>query len=220
MRLHIKSTPPSRRESGPPQARLNWIVSGFIDANYHQLHHLSSPTLSAGKEGLPKVVLESSKSRIEQERQDPHKKYDTAMKKPLRKHEPYRVTAREFQRSLFLANLRSQLDKVADAHIQVLSAARDYVQQGLSEPEVRELLQIDGFDCELIGACMQRLASEPEAYREQWGFELEDAYGRIVSHDDLKISLEASSEADAMAKVEQLVVEGEADRVIRVFRIG
>ena len=67
---------------------------------------------------------------------------------------------------------------------------------------------------------MQRLASEPEAYREQWGFELEDAYGRIVSHDDLKISLEASSEADAMAKVEQLVVEGEADRVIRVFRIG
>jgi len=134
--------------------------------------------------------------------------------------ESYKVTPREFQRGIFLASLRQQLNKVADAHDRIVTAAKQYFNDGLSENEVRELLLIDRHSPEMITAAMERLSESDDAYQERWGFELEDHSGRILNQDDLGIEVEASTEDGVRAQAEQIVAEGSADRVVRIFRIG
>ena len=139
------------------------------------------------------------------------------MKKTKQVRASYKITPREFQRGIFLASLRQQLNKVADAHSKIITAARDYSRDGLDENEVRELLLIDGYNPEVVTAAMERLAEEGDA-GERWGFELADAVGRTLTHEDL--SVEASSEDEMRSLAEQMIAEGSADRIIRIFRIG
>ena len=143
----------------------------------------------------------------------------SVIKKAKRNTDAYRVTPREFQRGLFLSSIREELGKIADAHSKVITAARAYAADGMDELEVRELLTIDGYNVQVIDGCMERLAAQPVS-NTAWGFELEDAYGRLVSNADMQIHLEAASEDEAIAQAEQIVAEGDADRVVRVFRIG
>ena len=137
--------------------------------------------------------------------------------KKTKNQDSYKITPREFQRGIFLASLRQQLNKVADAHSKIITAAREYSRDGLDETEVRELLLIDGYNHELVASAMERLAEEGDA-GEQWGFELSDVSGRTLTHEDL--SVEASSESEIRALAEQMVAEGSADRIVRIFRIG
>lgn len=135
-----------------------------------------------------------------------------------RPSEPYKITGREFQRNLFLASIREQIGQVADVHAKLLRLARSYVNEGLAEDEIRELMVIDGYDREIVDGCLSTLANSDGAYQHRWGFELEDGYGRIISH--AEFGDDFHSEEEAKEEAEGLVAEGSANRVIRIFQLG
>ena len=141
------------------------------------------------------------------------------MKKTKQVRASYKITPREFQRGIFLASLRQQLNKVADAHSKIITAARDYSRDGLDENEVRELLLIDGYNPEVVTAAMERLAEEGDA-GEQWGFRVE-SQGRIYSNADLGLVVTAMGVDDALEKTQELLFERGEDNaeILGVFRV-
>ena len=141
-----------------------------------------------------------------------------AMRKSKPNSDPYKITGREFQRSLFLANIRQQLGQIADAHSQIFKAARRYASEGMDPNEIKELLIIDGFDDKAVDGCLEQLADDAGNYQQRWGFEIEDGYGRITSH--AEIGDDSASEEEAREQVEELIAEGAASRLIRIFRIS
>ena len=139
-----------------------------------------------------------------------------------------RATSRTVQRAMFLDNLREQLDKMAVScrKDELVKSAREYVSDGCSEVEVEELLVIDGFDRDMVKACVTGLfleASESPSSSMQWGFDVEDSYGRITSHADLGIEITASTEQEATDKVSDIVSKSDDDaseRVISVYPLN
>ena len=130
-------------------------------------------------------------------------------------HGHKRSTSRDIQRSLFSRSLREQLSKISDLQSGILKAAKEYLDQGMDIAETQELLLIDGHEKSLIIACMKNLAESGDEIQEtgkQWGFNVEDSYGRIVSSAELGIVITAANEEEAWSRAEQAMEETESDR--------
>ena len=123
-------------------------------------------------------------------------------------------TGRNIQRDIFLSSLRDQLDKMSEDYRKddLCKVAGEYASQGMSELEVEELLVLDGFDTDLIHAYLTRTADNDD---EEWGFELEDEFGRVTSNFDIDITITASSASEAEHKIGDLV-DG---KVVKIYRL-
>jgi hypothetical protein len=137
-----------------------------------------------------------------------------------------RSTGNEIQRTVFLSTLRDKLSKIADVHAKIYATANNYMSQGMNEMEVEELLLIDGYHPDLIKTCMASLGSEEHiaVAGKRWGFNVEDFYGRIVSHAELNANITAESEEEAWEKAEEFIANADAengmDRIIEVYEIS
>jgi len=134
-------------------------------------------------------------------------------------------TGRNIQRDMFLSSLRQQMDHMSSSMRKgkLEEAAQTYLDEGCSPEEAQELLTIDGYNREMVKACLARVASveEPETKMPQWGFEVEDAYGRTVSNFDVDVTITAATEKEAFEKVSCLlgVDDNRKKDAIRVFRL-
>ena len=101
--------------------------------------------------------------------------------------------------------------------------AQTYLEEGCSPEEVQELLTIDGYNSEMVKACLAKVASfeEPESKIPKWGFEVDDAYGRTVSNFDLDVTITAATEKEAFEKVAKLLGSGDDQKrdAIKVFKL-
>jgi hypothetical protein len=127
---------------------------------------------------------------------------------------------------MFFSNLHAQMDKMAGKlhKSELFKAAKAYLGQGFSATEAEELLTMDGYDPDLIQSCIVSLASdkaEPATGEHEWGFEVEDSYGRVSSSFDLGITIRAKNETEAMTKTEKILSgeESKPSGTITVFRL-
>ena len=120
-----------------------------------------------------------------------------------------KTTGMGLQSSLFLSNLRNELDKMADTAHEVSDVAEGFFDQGYSPDDVRELLIIDGVDPDMASSCVRSfgrpIASKASDTSDSWGFTVKDAVGNTVTHKDLDIEITASSDAEATAKLEEII---------------
>jgi hypothetical protein len=141
-------------------------------------------------------------------------------------------TGRNIQQALFLSSLRKQMDHMSSSMRKgrLEESAQTYLNEGCSPDEAMELLTIDGYNPEMVKACLSKVASfnsgvswneEPEDKTPKWGFEVDDAYGRTVSNFDLDITITAGTESEALEKVAQLLGSGDDQKrdAIKVFRL-
>lgn len=145
----------------------------------------------------------------------------------MEKFNASRSTGNDIQSSIFLKSLRQQMDKMASSlrKDELVKTASSYMNDGCSEKEAEELLILDGFDKELVQSYLSKLsATQHDENDIRWGFDLEDSYGKILTHEDLGIEVFAADEKDAMVKAEQMVRQAGSDpdfeRVIGVYPIG
>lgn len=136
-------------------------------------------------------------------------------------------TGRNIQRDIFLSSLRKQMDKMSSSMRKgdLEEAADGYLKEGCTSEEAVELLTIDGFDTDMARSCLERLASKSEVLDDdapQWGFEVEDAYGRTINNFDLDMTITASNEKDAMKKAEELLFsepDSKPNGSVKVYRL-
>ena len=126
---------------------------------------------------------------------------------------------------MFLSSLRKQMDRMSSSmrRGRLEEAAQNYLDEGCGPGEVQELLDIDGYNPQMIRACLSKLASfeEPDSKMPKWGFEFEDGYGRTISNFDLDVTITADSEKEALEKVGHLLSpeDNRKRETLKVFRI-
>jgi hypothetical protein len=133
-------------------------------------------------------------------------------------------TGRTIQRGMFEESVDRQMDVIAHLATknELSKAAEEYLSQGMNPDETVELLSIDGYDSSMSKACvamilggMGKTANEvPE-----WGFEAEDAKGKIHTNFDQDLVITAKSESEALKKAKAIVEDRDLDKVTRVFRL-
>jgi hypothetical protein len=133
-------------------------------------------------------------------------------------------TGLNVQRALFLSELRGELEKTAKdvRKDELVLTAERYLEEGFSAPETTELLVADGFDVDMAESCMESISTSPEPIVNEgnnWGFEVEDSYGRITSNRDLGITITASSEEEAWAQAEASLSNNSLENLVQVFRV-
>jgi len=136
-------------------------------------------------------------------------------------------TGRNIQRDIFLKSLREQMDKMSSSMRKgdLEEAAENYLREGCSTEEAAELLAIDGFDGDVAKSCLDKLAASHEVIDDsipQWGFEVEDTYGRTITNSDLDITITAATEREALKKAEDILFsepDSKPDGSVKVFRL-
>lgn len=117
-------------------------------------------------------------------------------------------TGRDIQTSIFLKSLRKEMDKMASSlrKGEMIKEAFNYLEDGCDPSEVEELLIIDGFDRDLVHSYFKKtLRSSVVEGNVRWGFDIEDVYGKIVTHEDLGLEIHAFDESEALGKAEEMV---------------
>ena len=135
---------------------------------------------------------------------------------------PSKSSGRSVQSSIFMASLHKEMDALKNDKGRTIEAARQYLDEGCTSQEAKELLAIDGHPAEFIPAAIRMASQENhdhdrEGSLQKWGFNAEDSYGRIVTHADMNVEIQASSKDEAWQKTEELVDSDGA--VLEVFRI-
>jgi hypothetical protein len=133
------------------------------------------------------------------------------------------------QRTLFVDSLYAQLKKEA-AKVKVeynryASITKEYVESGLSDSEVTELLIVDGLDRDAAEGYISMAKdhiTENEDLEDEFSFVFEDIYGNVFSSHDIDRTVTASTEAEAFNKASSLVgddTEYEIQSILSVDRI-
>ena len=119
-------------------------------------------------------------------------------------------TNRDMQRVSFVESLHASLQKtsakVLEDHDRLITIAKSYVQDGLSDSESIELLMIDGLSREASEDYVS-LASCENAETDglyEYSFQFEDDYGRVWSSYDINRTVRASNDDEAMRKAQEL----------------
>lgn len=137
-------------------------------------------------------------------------------------------TPTQVQSFNFVANLRQELDKMAQncKKNEMVKAAHEYIKTGMSKSETEELLQLDGFEPIMVRAFMKSADFTEEVNddaSQRWGFDIEDVHGRIFSSsDDFGIVVRAASEQEAREMAEEEILKHsttELDRVTNVYMV-
>jgi hypothetical protein len=136
------------------------------------------------------------------------------------------------QRTLFVDSLYAHLKKEAEAvkkqYNKIASTARDYLESGLSDSEVAELLVVDGLDREAAMSYIEMVKeagdfeSEEGEENQEFSFVFEDVYGNVFSSYDIDKIVTASSEKDAFQKACSLIGDDnyyEIQSILSVERI-
>lgn len=108
---------------------------------------------------------------------------------------------------------------------ELIKTAREYIIMGMSKEETKELLQLDGYDQDMVKSFM-----ESENFSEEisnntlphWGFDIEDNHGRIYSSADFNIIITAKSKQEAFEKAEEEIEKFstlQLDQVVGVYKI-
>jgi len=137
-----------------------------------------------------------------------------------------KATGNEIQRTDFLSNLRNELDKIANTHTKIYKLANEYLSQGFDPAEVEELLSID-FNAEAVKNCLESIDPNEvvtASSGKRYGFQIEDIYGRIISHAELNKVIYASSLEEAQEQAEEILIsedeEKGMERVVDVFELN
>jgi hypothetical protein len=134
-------------------------------------------------------------------------------------------TGRSVQTSLFIGSLMKEMSKLAEGRGMLVARAEEYLSRGCSRDETEELLSIDGFDKDLIASYLSSTASsEPQDNEGEpvWGFELKGSCGDRVTHEDLDIEIRASTKADAVKRIQEVIdTEKDAglDSIVDVYEL-
>lgn len=128
-------------------------------------------------------------------------------------------SGRSVQSSLFMASLHKEMDFLKSNKNRVVEAAKQYLEEGCTTEEAKELLGIDGYPPEFIPAAIRMASQEDYTTNNllKWGFNAEDSYGRIITHDDLNVEIKAASKEEAWRKTEELI-DSDGD-VLEVFQV-
>lgn len=108
------------------------------------------------------------------------------------------------QRTLFVdslyTHLKKEAEKVKVEYNKYASSAYDYLDSGLSESEVVELLIVDGLDREAAQGyiAIAKDMSEEEGEEDvEFSFVFEDVYGNVFTSHDIDKTITASSKEEA-----------------------
>jgi len=138
-------------------------------------------------------------------------------------------TSRDAQRVSFVESLHSSLQKqtvkAMSEHNRLITLAKSYIEDGLSESESIELLMIDGLnrDASESYISLAMCEKEDEGELSEYSFQFEDDYGRIWSSYDLNKTVRASSNEEALQKISDLSdidLDISLSRVVSVSRIN
>ena len=136
-------------------------------------------------------------------------------------------TSMDMQRATFVESLHNSLKKQATQaiteHRRFVTLASSYVDDGLDESEVIELLMIDGLSREAAES-YTAMAKEGEIQDNlhEYSFQFEDVSGRIYSSYDVGKTIRAASDEDAWAKALESLddQEIEPEKILAVNRIS
>ena len=134
-------------------------------------------------------------------------------------------TVRNVQRSIFLHELRNHMDimRSGTRRAELVTSAEEYLREGLSESECKELLVMDGFNGDMVKSCVDDLCKSSEISEDEeprWGFELEDSHGNIISNADIGMVITAGNRTEAWEKVEATMsLKDPTERLLRVFKV-
>jgi len=137
-------------------------------------------------------------------------------------------TPTQVQSFNFVANLRQELDKMAQncKKNEMIKAAHEYIKTGMSKNETEELLQLDGFDPIMVQSFVKSADFTEEVdddAAQRWGFDIEDTHGRIFSScDDFGIVLTASNEQEARERAEEEIEKFstlQLDSIINIYKV-
>lgn len=132
-----------------------------------------------------------------------------------------KFSSRGAQSSLFFKELKKHMNVQSACKEALASTAEAYREDGCLPDEIEELLVLDGFDRDMANGYLHQ--PQASAKGKVWGFEVEDAYGNVTSHEDLGLEVYASSEPDAYSQTERLLKEigydFNFDRVVNVCKI-
>jgi hypothetical protein len=141
------------------------------------------------------------------------------------------ITNKDTQRNDFVKvlydNLRKQTKSAIDEHTRFASRAISYIDDGLEPREVIELLILDGAPRE---AALRYVAMAEDRSSElsdtdglhEYAFTFEDSYGKIWSSCEIRRTIKASCDEEAMQKAEEFLsddMEYEIEKIISVERL-
>jgi len=115
------------------------------------------------------------------------------------------------QRTLFVdslyTHLKKETEKVKVEYRKFASRAHDYIESGLDDSEVTELLIVDGLDRDAAQSYITMAKDNwaEEVGDKEFSFVFEDVYGNVFSSHDIGRTVVASSEEDAYKKVSLLI---------------
>lgn len=110
------------------------------------------------------------------------------------------------QRTLFVdslyAHLKKETEKVKTEYNRYASLAHDYIESGLDDSEVAELLIVDGLDRDAAKGYISMAKDNwgGEERDQEFSFVFEDVYGNVFSSHDIGKTIFASSEEEAFKK--------------------
>jgi len=108
-------------------------------------------------------------------------------------------------------HLKKEAEKVRTEYNKYASTARDYLESGLSDSEVAELLVVDGLDRDAASgyiAMAKEMGSSFDDEDKEYSFVFEDIYGNVFTSHDIDKTVMASSKDEAFRKACSLVGDG------------
>jgi hypothetical protein len=132
----------------------------------------------------------------------------------------------DFVKTLY-DNLRKQTKSAIDEHTRMASRAISYIEDGLEPREAMELLILDGVSRE---SALRYIAMAEDKSSElsdeeglhEYAFTFEDSYGKIWSSCEIKRTIKASCDEEAMQKAEEFLsddMDYEIEKIISVERL-
>jgi hypothetical protein len=136
------------------------------------------------------------------------------------------TTGRDLQRTDFIENLYKSLNKKTQQALasrdKWIKQATQYIQDGMAMEESVELLMIDGLSRQAATGYIEMVMEENG--NEEYSFQFEDSFGRVLTSSDLGKFITASSEDDAWAKAEEYIFteaeEYNPEKIISVNKIS
>jgi hypothetical protein len=137
-----------------------------------------------------------------------------------------KASVRQIQSSLFMSGLSKAMGKLSSEYKKdsMVKAAHQYVSDGMTIGETKELLKLDGYDPMLIDAYANNIDQNEfvEDNTPDWAFDAEDSYGRIYASSDFNIIVKANNKDEAWqqaeANLEGLSSTG-INRIIDVYQV-
>ena len=136
-------------------------------------------------------------------------------------------TGIDIQRAAFVDSLYNSLRQQADSALKdrdkILLEAESFLEDGLSESEAIELLIIDHRISREAAESYISMSSDNDIKSDgnEYSFQFSDDYGKVWSSHDIGKVVYASSDEEAWAKAEQVILEvdSELDSVLSVNRV-